>query len=176
MRFFPPYQRKQREAERRWHTESHKGHCRRENRTIETTTELNQFLQQQLGWSSVQQVFRITRVRITRDSETGEQKRSTEVAYGITSLSREQADAKQLLAYNRGHWGIENRLHYVRDQTFGEDASRIRKDNGPIVMATARNTAIALCRRNNTPNLAASRRDFAWNPQRNFTMLGFMKN
>ncbi len=124
----------------------------------------------------MQQVFRITRVRITRDPETGEQKRSTEIAYGITSLSRDQADAKQLLAYNRGHWGIENRLHYVRDQTFGEDASRIRKANGPVVMAAARNTAIAVCRRNKAPNLAAERRNFGWNRQRIFNMLGFVEN
>ena len=75
-----------------------------------------------------------------------------------------------------GHWGIENRLHYVRDQTFGEDASRIRKGHGPQQLATARNTAIALCRLNNSPNLAAARRDFGGNPQRTFTSLGFVMN
>ncbi len=127
MRSFPPCQRRQREAARERSEESDKGHGRPETRTIETTTDLNHFLRQQLGWSSVRQVFRITRVRITPDPETGEPQRSTEVAYGITSLPRDQADAKQLPAYNRGHRGIENRLHYVRDQTFGEDASRIRK-------------------------------------------------
>lgn len=133
---FPPYQRRERKAERRFHEEWHKGHGRREHRTIETTTELNHFLQRQLGWSSVQQVFRITRTRFRPHPQTGQSERSTEVAYGITSLSRKQADAKQLLAYNRGHWGIENGLHYVRDVTFGEDRSRLRKGHGPQHLAT----------------------------------------
>ena len=124
----------------------------------------------------MQQVFRITRTRFRPHPQTGQWERSTEVAYGITSLSRKQADAKQLLAYNRGHWGIENGLHYVRDVTFGEDRSRLRKGHGPQHLATARNAAIALCRLNNHSNIAEARRDFAWNPQPLFTILGYLTN
>ena len=175
-RRFPPDQQRERKAEQRFHEEWDKGHGRREHRTIETTTALNSFLQQQLGWSSIRQVFRITRIRFLPNPQTGQWERSTEVAYGITSLSRAQADAKQLLAYNRGHWGIENRLHYVRDVTFGEDQSRIRSGHGPQHLAAARNAAIALCRRNHHQNLAEARREFAWNPQRLFTILGYITN
>ena len=123
----------------------------------------------------MKQAFRITRRRITRDRETGESKTSTEVVYGITSLSRDQADAEKLLELNRGHWGIENKLHWVRDETFGEDKSRIHTNHGPQQLATARNAAIALCRVNNYHEIAAARREFAWNPSRLFAILGFMK-
>lgn len=99
---------------------------------------------------------------------------STEVAYGITSLSRDQADAARLLALNRGHWGIENRLHWVRDETFGEDRCRARTNHGPQQLAAARNAAIALCRVHNYHQIAAARREFAWNPSRLFAILGFL--
>jgi hypothetical protein len=70
----------------------------------------------------------------------------SEVVYLITSLSPEQASPERLLALNRGHWEIENRLHFVRDVTFGEDLSQIRKGAGPRMMATLRNLAISLLR------------------------------
>lgn len=123
----------------------------------------------------MKQAFRVTRRRTTRDPETGALKTSTQVAYGITSLSRDQADAEKLLALNRGHWGIENKLHWVRDVVFDEDRSRIRTNHGPQQLATARNAAIAVCRVNNYPHIAAARREFAWNPSRLFAILGFLK-
>ena len=61
---------------------------------------------------------------------------SQETRYFITS-ARERADAGTLLRWARGHWSIENRSHYVRDVTLGEDASRIRKGGGPEIMAAA---------------------------------------
>lgn len=67
-----------------------------------------------------------------------------EVHYGITSLSAEKADAATLLDYVRTHWHIENRLHYVRDVTLGEDACRVRKGSAPQVLAAFRNVAIHL--------------------------------
>ncbi len=75
-----------------------------------------------LGWSSVQQVFRVTRQRTLRDPQTGASTTSTEVAYGLTRLRRSQADAQALLGFNRRHWGIESQVHSPRDVTFGEDA------------------------------------------------------
>lgn len=124
----------------------------------------------------MRQVFRITRSRTRRDRESGLVSTSTEVVYGITSLSRQQADAQKLLELNRGHWGIENKLHWVRDETFGEDKSRIRTNHGPQQLATARNAALTLCRVNNYHQIAAARREFAWNPSRLFAILGFVKN
>ena len=67
-----------------------------------------------------------------------------EVHYGITSLSEQQADAKRLLGLVRGHWAIENNLHWERDVVMGEDASRIRKGTAPQVMAALRNSIIHL--------------------------------
>lgn len=80
-----------------------------------------------------------------------------ERVHGITSLSPARADAARLLHLTRGHWGIENGLHYRRDVTMGEDASRVRKGVAPQVMAALRNGIIhALA--NFTPNLAAAMR------------------
>ena len=174
-RSFPPYQLKQRRAERQSHTTYGKGHGRRETRTIETTTSLNHVLAQ-LGWSSVRQVFRITRERTSRNRESGERQTTTEVVYGITDLTREQADAERLLEYNRAHWGIENKTHYTRDVTFQEDDHHAKSGFGPQLMAATRNTAISICRLYGYLNIAEARREFAWNPRRLFQILGFVKN
>lgn len=80
-----------------------------------------------------------------------------ETVRGITSLSTERADAARLLQLTRQHWAIENGLHYRRDMTLGEDASRIRKGTAPQVMAALRNSIIhALAEI--APNLAAAMR------------------
>lgn len=68
------------------------------------------------------------------------------MAYGVTSLTPEQASAKRLLELNRGHWEIENRVHHVRDVTYDEDRCRIRSGNGARMMASIRNTAISIVR------------------------------
>lgn len=73
-------------------------------------------------------------------------KRSIETVYGVTSLSPGKADANRLLALARGHWSIENRLHWVRDVTFDEDRCRIRKGFGAQNMAFIRNLAISILR------------------------------
>jgi hypothetical protein len=103
-----------------------KGHGRIEVRIIQTSTVLNEYLE----FPYVAQVCRIKRLTYKLN---GEFMRS-EVAYGITSLSPEKADAKRLLSLNRGHWCIENRLHWVRDVTFDEDRSQVRVGEGPRVM------------------------------------------
>ena len=71
----------------------------------------------------------------------------TEHVYGVTSLVGTTKDAAaKVLALVRGHWRIENSLHWVRDVTFDEDRSQFRKGNGPRVMATLRNLAISILR------------------------------
>lgn len=69
---------------------------------------------------------------------------TVEVIYGITSLAVEEANARRLLGLTRQHWGIENRLHYVRDVTLAEDACRVRKGSAPQVLAAVRNAVIHL--------------------------------
>ena len=75
--------------------------------------------------------------------------------HGITSLTAWQANPADLLAGNRGHWGIENREHYVRDRTFDEDRSQVRTGSSPQFLATARNIAISLLRLAGCLNIAA---------------------
>jgi hypothetical protein len=90
---------------------------------------------------------------------------SVEVTYYITSLPPERADAARLLALIRGHWGIENRLHHVRDVTFDEDRSAVRSAAAPQVMAAARNLVLALLRRQHHANVAATLRTYASRPR-----------
>jgi predicted transposase YbfD/YdcC len=111
------------------------------------------------GWPGLQQVFRIERLRINK--RTGQ--REQHVVYGISSLRPEQADAKRLAAIVRGHWGIENRLHWVRDVELGEDASRIRTGKAPQVMALFRNVAISLLGVLGYDSPVEGLRHFAWN-------------
>ena len=115
-----------------------KAHGRLEIRQIWTSTELNQYLL----FPHVQQVFCIKRDITTLTSG----KHRCETVYGLTSLHPNKADPTQLLQLARGHWSIENRLHWVRDVTFDEDRCRIRKADGAQNMACIRNLAISILR------------------------------
>jgi len=88
-------------------------------------------------------------------------RREVEVRYAITSLGPE-VGASRLLRLIRGHWAIENRLHWVRDVTFGEDASQVRTGAAPEVMAALRNLVIRLLRRAGVQNIAAALRGNEW--------------
>lgn len=113
-----------------------KGRGRVERRTVRVTSALTAGQ----TWAGLKQGFEVTRVRTVRGQT------ATEVSYGITSLSAARADAATLLGYVRDHWHIENRLHYVRDVTLGEDACRVRTGHAPHVLAAVRNTALYLLR------------------------------
>lgn len=125
-----------------------KGHGRLEKRTIRLT----QILTKGQDFKGLKQGFEITRQRTEKGKTT------VEVGYGITSLSLERADAVRLLELTRGHWGIENGLHYRRDVTMGEDASRVRKGSAPEVMAALRNTVIHVLSDVVSPSLASAMR------------------
>ena len=112
----PPYGLKLATAERETATSVGKGHGRRERRTITTTTALNGYL----DWPGIGQVFRLVRERRVGGIT------ATETVYGITSLTRSEADAGRLLELVRTHWSIESELHHVRDVTLKEDACRVR--------------------------------------------------
>jgi predicted transposase YbfD/YdcC len=111
-----------------------KGHGRVERRTLRTTSLLT--LHQQ--WPGLKQGFELTRERTIGG------KTSVEVVHGITSLSAAKADAGRLLELVRGHWQIENELHWVRDVTLGEDGCRVRKGSAPQVLAALRNAVVHL--------------------------------
>jgi len=87
-----------------------------------------------------------------------------ETVFGITSLSPKTASPKALLSIARGHWGIENKNHYVRDVTFDEDRSQIRTDSGPRIMATIRSFAISVLRLQGYSNIANAVRIMAAKP------------
>ena len=125
-----------------------KGHGRIEKRTLRTTNVLTKTQ----DWAGLKQGFELRRERTVRGVTT------VEVVYGITSLDADKADARRLLELSRGHWGIENGLHYRRDVTLGEDASRIRKGSAPQVMAGLRNSVIHVLREVVAPSAAAAMR------------------
>jgi predicted transposase YbfD/YdcC len=104
-----------------------KGHGRLEVREIWTSTQMNEFFERE--WTGASQVFMIKR-RI----KDGDKERE-EIVYGITNLTRKQANAERLLQLNQEHWHIENRLHYRRDVTLGEDAGQVRVNAAPEVIA-----------------------------------------
>jgi len=110
-------------------------------------------------------VFRIERV--TTDLHGGVlrgRKGTTEQTFGVTSLATKKADPARVLGLNRSHWEIENRLHYVRDVTYDEDRSQVRRGNRPQVMASLRNAAIGLLRLVGATNIAASTRELNRHP------------
>ncbi len=90
-------------------------------------------------------------------------------------MSPSRANAGKLLTWWRGHWGIENRVHYVRDVTLGEDASRIRIASAPQILAATRNAILSLLRLGGCSNIAAALRDNAYQPARLLAKLGILK-
>jgi len=110
-------------------------------------------------WPGLAQVFRVERTW----RERGQAKRA--VHYGITSLSPESATPEQLLALKRGHWLIENRLHWRKDVTFGEDASLIHAGQGPLVMAALRDAAVSLLHHHGITKVAAYLRACSQHPE-----------
>lgn len=106
---------------------------------------------------------------VTRNGQT-----TKDVQFALTSAPREQADASRLLSWSRGHWGIENRLHGVRDVTFGEDASRIRTRAAPQVFSALRNASISVLRTLGATNIAAALRENALKVDQLLTKLGLL--
>lgn len=91
-------------------------------------------------------------------------KQTVETVCAVTSLSRERASAERLLAISRGHWHIENRLHWVRDMSLGEDACRVRTGEAPEILAAIRNSVLWLLRSSGLSEIAATLRRHAAKP------------
>lgn len=134
---------------------SDKGHGRVEMRSIRVSSELQGYS----DWPGLDQVFQIRR-RWQAKGEWHE-----EVRYGVSSLPATIGIPERLLTLKRGHWRIENGLHYVKDVTLGEDRSTVHADNGPKIMAALRNTAISLLRRAGFSTIAARLRYNSGHPQ-----------
>jgi predicted transposase YbfD/YdcC len=140
------------------------GHGRIELRRLWASSDLVGYT----DWPGLQQALCLERKVVQKRTR----KTSVTRWYAVTSLSAERASAQQLLAWRRGHWQIENGLHWVRDVDFGEDYSTIRKGHAPQVMAALRNTVIGLLRRAGVTNIAATLRRNAAHPQEALLLLG----
>jgi len=129
-----------------------KGHGRLEVREIWTSTQMNEWFHK--DWAGIAQVFKIRRWI----KESGKER--TEVVYGFTNLTRKLACAEQLLLLNKKHWSIENRLHYRRDVTLGEDACQVRMEGAPPVLAAINGGILALMDFLGVKNVASKMRHF----------------
>jgi predicted transposase YbfD/YdcC len=130
-----------------------KGHGRLETRRLTASAELKTYL----GWPYAEQVFRVERT-FTRLADG---KVMEDVAFGVTSLKPSEANAPRLLALVRGHWQIENKLHYRRDATLREDWCQVRRGHAPQVLAILNNLVLGLLLRRKVTNVPAERRNYA---------------
>jgi predicted transposase YbfD/YdcC len=133
-----------------------KGHGRIEKRTIFVSQALNDYL----DWPYVAQVFRLER-EVWHDHG---QRKTRQVVYGLTSLSKQKASPKRLLHLTREYWGIENGLHYRRDVTLQEDATRATVGHTGHNLAILNNLVIALSLSATRKNLPQARRLFDAHP------------
>ncbi len=152
------------QQDRRTVQQSAKGHGRLETRTRTASTHLKGFV----DWPGVEQGLCLER-RVVCLS-TGEI--STETEYGILSLRPDQLSLSDVLTRWRGHWTIENQLHWSRDVVMGEDASRLRSGHAPQTFAALRNTVISLVHQVGYASLSAARRHFALHFHEALSLIG----
>jgi predicted transposase YbfD/YdcC len=132
-----------------------RGHGRTNDRRVLTaTTDLVGYS----DWPGLAQAFRLERTWHAAGSD------EHVVRYGVTSLPPDVAGPERLLALKRGHWQIENEVHYVKDVTLGEDRSLIHAGQGPIVMAMLRDTVVSLIRHSGWRTIASRLRYLADRP------------
>ncbi len=146
----------------RRHATADKGHGRRETRAhlvMDAPEEIKAL------FPHAAQVARVIRTRTVTSWKSNGKKRtrvtqtSTETVYLITSLTAREAGPEHIAAYIRGHWGVENEVHYVRDVTLREDASKVRAGSRPRALATLRNLTTGLIRQSGHDGIAATIRD-----------------
>lgn len=142
--------------EQRSATTVNKGHGRIEVRHLRASTELNDYLAAQ--WTDVGQVFQIERDIVRQGKAT------RELVCGITSLPAAEVGPEGLLGLVRGHWALENRGHWRRDVTLGEDGCQVKQGKAAHVLAALNNGVLMLMDRLGVPNVAAQMREFAANP------------
>jgi predicted transposase YbfD/YdcC len=150
-------------GEWQYHREVHKGHGRLEVREIWTSTQMNEWFEGE--WAGIAQIFKIRRY-----VKKGEQEHE-EIVYGFTNLPRKKAGAKRLLALNQRHWYIENRLHYRRDVTLGEDACQVRVKGAPQALAALNGGILAFMDWLQVTNVASQMRHFCAHPHHALQLL-----
>lgn len=136
-----------------------KGHGRLEHRHIICSPDLNDWFVKR--WQGIEQVFRLERT--ARILKTGEIRH--QVVYGLSSLSLREAPPQRMLALIRAHWKIENRLHWRRDVTLGEDACQTRTGATPSVLAQLNSAVLSLMDRLGVRNVARQSRYLQAHPE-----------
>jgi hypothetical protein len=119
-----------------------------------------------IGFPYAKQVIQIVRERVTSAGE-----HSIETVYAVCSLPFEQARPSLIADWLRGHWLIENAVHWVRDVTWDEDRSTVHTGSGPQVMATLRNTALNIHHLRGADNMAEACRRAAFSQNRCLDLL-----
>ena len=143
-------------ADWRWEQDEtwDKVHGRLEQRRIMCSSELNEWLATR--WSGVAQVFRLERNTTLLASGKVRQ----HIVYGITNLPGRAAPPHRLLALNRDHWAIENRLHWRRDVSLGEDRCQTRTGAAPGILARLNSALLSLMDRLGIQNIPRQARFF----------------
>ncbi len=139
----------------RWVEQTSKAHGRLETRTVWATADGKGYG----DWPALAQGLCLQRrgVRLA----TGEI--ATERVCGLTNLTSDHLDRAKTLQHGRGHWAIENRLHWVKAGLLKEHASRVRTDQAPLILATLRHALVACLRAFGFDSLTQSRRHCALN-------------
>ncbi|MER7578051.1 ISAs1 family transposase [Streptomyces sp. NPDC126514] len=137
-----------------------RGHGRLETRVVQTLTVTDL----DIDFPYTAQVAKIVPHRTDTRTGTRTRTRTRETVYVITDLTSRQASPERIAKIVRAQWVIENRLHFIRDTAFREDASKIRTGHGPENMATLRNFAINALRAAGHTNIAAGLREMSLRP------------
>jgi hypothetical protein len=157
------------------HAGQSKGHGRRELRTCQVMDAPPQIRELFPHVRQVALVERyVTRIVRVRKGKRWIRKtvKSAVAVFIVTSLTAREAAPVHLAGYVRGHWTIENKVHWVRDVTFREDASRVRTGPKPRIMATLRNLAIGLIRQAGYTKIAATIRRIKYDTALLLAILG----
>jgi predicted transposase YbfD/YdcC len=142
-----------------------KGHGRLEHRHITCSPDLNDWFAK--DWEGIEQVFRLERTaRILKTNQLRH-----EVVYGLSSLSMRQAPPERMLSLTRDHWAVENKLHYRRDGSLGEDACQTRTGPVPHLLAQLNSTALSLMDRLGVRNVARQMRYFDAHPEQALALM-----
>jgi predicted transposase YbfD/YdcC len=160
------------------HATEEKGHGRRERRTIQVMDAPEHIRKRFPHARQAALIERyVTRtVRVSKGKRwVKKQVKSAVAVFIITSLDAREAAPAHLAGYVRGQWTIENKVHYVRDVTYREDASRVRAGSRPRIMATLRNLAIGLIRQAGYTKIAATIRKIKYDTALLLAILG-LKN
>jgi predicted transposase YbfD/YdcC len=151
------------------HTTSATGHGRRESRSIKTCG-----IADELGGIAFPHA-RLA-IRVHRRRKQTDKRETRESVYAVTSLDTHQTSPADLATAIRGHWGVENSSHHIRDVTFAEDASTVHTGTAPRAMATLRNLAIGVLKTLGADNIAKTTRAIRDHPGQALPLLGITNN